>query len=362
MFTSVGSADFKQHINLSTYAYEIIQNDIRSFMEKPSLSGFLNKVIGEYRDYADASISSALVRKRESFALLLADIPDSREKKRVVDKLVDQYERELQKQNASYPKGTYIKFRLNKENFSALFEEECPEGKYYNSQGKYIKAIIEEYARKPPLKREQIFFSSRLSDIQSYISNGLLIKLKTRKGGVYEVKPYDIRVDASGLYHYLVGIATFPANPDSKPRISSFRISLLSSVSSRPKSYRSGKVTQCEAEQIEKEIQEKGVQFLVSDTEEITVKLDELGKKMFSSQLHLRPAADSIEENGIYHFSCTQSQILYYFFKFGAHAEIVKPKKLREKFAQQYVDAIKIYSDYTKATQETQEVPSTTVP
>lgn len=347
MFTSVGSADFKQHINLSIYAYEIVQSDIRSFMEKPSLSGFLNKVIEEYQDYADASISSALVRKRESFALLLADIPDSREKKRVVDKLVNQYEKELRAQNASYPKGTYVKFRLNRENFSILFEEDCPEGKYYNSQGKYIKAIIEEYARKTPLKREQIFFGSRLSDIQSYISNGLLIKLKTRKGGVYEVKPYDIRVDASGLYHYLVGIATFPANPDSKPRISSFRISLLSSVSSRPKSYRSGKVTQIEAEQIEKQIQKKGVQFLLGDAEEITVRLDDLGRKMFSSQLHLRPAPDVIDGNGIYHFSCTQSQIIYYFFKFGAHAEIIGPENLRDKFVQQYIDAIKIYQDYT---------------
>ncbi len=348
MFTSVGSADFKQHINLSIYAYEIIQNDIRSFMEKPSQSGFFNKIIEEYQDYADASISSALARKRESLDLLLASIPDSQEKKKVVDKLVGQHERELRERIASYPKGKYMKFRLNKRNFSILFEEKCPEEKYYDSQGKYIKAIVEEYARNSPLKREEIFFGSRLSDIQSYINSGLLVKVKTRKGWTYEVKPYDIRVDASGLYHYLVGIATSPADPDSKPRIASFRVSLLSSVSSRPKSYRSGKVTQCEAEQIEKQIQKKGVQFLLGDTEEITVKLDELGKKMFSSQLHLRPTPDRIEEDGLYCFSCTQSQIIYYFFKFGAHAEILGPERLREKFAQQYLDATRIYDDYTK--------------
>ena len=357
MFTSVGSADFKQHINLSTYAYEIIWNDIRSFMEKPSMSGFLNKLIEEYQDYADASIFSALVRKRESLNLLLTEIPDSEEKEMIVNKLVRQYKRELQEQIDSYPKGIYIKFRLNKKNFSALYEETCPEGQYFDSQGKYIKAIVEEYAWKTPLEREGIFFGNRLSDIQGYINSGLLVRVKTRKGWTYEVKPYDIRVDTSGLYHYLAGIATSPADPDSKPRISSFRISLLTSVSSRPKSYRTGKVTQTEAEQIEKQIQKKGIQFLLGDAEEITVRLDDLGRKMFSSQLHLRPAPDSIDENGIYHFSCTQSQIIYYFFKFGAHAEIIGPEDLRGKFVQQYIDAIKIYRDYTKAAQETQEIP-----
>ena len=345
MFTTIGSADFKQHINLSTMAYEIIQNDMRSFMENPSKSGFLNRIIEEYKDYADASISTAIARKHGTLKQLLKGIPSSTEKEKIIRKLLKQYEEELQKQASSYPKGVYVKFRLNKKNFSMLFEEKCSEDHYYDSQGKYIKAIVEEYAQKSPLERERIFFGERLSFIQSCIDGGLLLKVKTRKNWMYEVKPYAIRVDGSGLYHYLVGITTSPADPTGIPKISSFRISFLKDVVSRPKSYRSGKVTQAEIVQIEKELQQKGVQFLLEDADDIVVRLDEQGRKMFATQLHLRPIPVSIEENGLYHFFCTQSQITYYFFKFGVHAEIISPNKLRRQFAQQYIEAAKLYDD-----------------
>lgn len=348
MFTSVGSTDFKQHINLSRMAYEIMQNDIISFMEKPSKSGFLNKIFDEYKDYADASISSAVARKRGFLMQILTSIPDSKEKEQIVQKLTKQYEAELQDRVNSYPKGVYVKFRLNKKNFFTLFEAECPEGNYYKSQGKYIKAIIEEYAQNPPLDRERIFFGERLSFIQSCIDGGILLKVKTRKDWIYEVKPYAIRVDESGLYHYLVGIATSPAAPANIPKVSSFRISLLRDVTSRPKSYRSGKVTQAEAIEIEKQLQQKGVQFLLEDAENVVVRLDEQGKKMFSSQFHLRPAPVNIEENGVYHFCCTHSQIVYYFFKFGSHAEIISPSELRKQFVQQYSEAVKLYDDCFK--------------
>ena len=350
MFTSVGSADFKQHINLSSYAYSIIQNDMQSFMEKPSLSGFLNKVIEEYRDFANASVSVALTRQKDTLSHTLENLKDSPDKSIIMDTLIKQYQHELQEQIASYPKGVYVKFRLNKKNFSSLFEEECPESEYYDSQGKYIKAIIEEYVRKTPLERETVFYSGRLSFIQSCIKSGLLLKVTTRKKWVYEVKPYSIEIDPSGLYHYLVGIATSPARPEIAPQISSFRISLLSDVNSRPKNYKSGKVTQREAEEIKNQLQKKGVQFLLSNQEEIAVKLDDISQKMFSSQLHLRPHPDTVDEDGIYHFTCTQHQISYYFFKFGAHAEIVSPKSLRERFAQQYIEAVRLYKEYSKLT------------
>lgn len=89
------------------------------------------------------------------------------------------------------------------------------------------------------------------------------------------------------------------------------------------------------------------MQFLVDETEKIVVKLDEQGRRMFQSRLYLRPTPVSIENGDEYRFDCTPSQIEFYFFKFGAHAEIIHPQNLRKKFSEMYTDACALYGSAT---------------
>lgn len=87
------------------------------------------------------------------------------------------------------------------------------------------------------------------------------------------------------------------------------------------------------------------MQFLLGEQTEIAVRLTRAGKKMYASQLHLRPMYTRItgDDESIYHFQCTETQARYYFFKFGKEAEILKPESLRNAFIRQYREALGAY-------------------
>ena len=93
---------------------------------------------------------------------------------------------------------------------------------------------------------------------------------------------------------------------------------------------------------MEDTIQKRGVQFLLSEDDTISVRLTEKGVEMYHRQIHLRPSAPKIEGD-IYIFSCSLSQAEFYFFKFGAEAEMISPPELVEIFRNKYEKAYKLY-------------------
>ena len=50
----------RQHLNLSEFAFEIIENDKYVFLEKASRQRIINMVLQNYMDNADASIDNAI--------------------------------------------------------------------------------------------------------------------------------------------------------------------------------------------------------------------------------------------------------------------------------------------------------------
>ena len=86
-------------------------------------------------------------------------------------------EESLLKETAtSYPKGEGIKIRINNENYQYLTDQNglCHEEKYYRrgkgrdskaSAGMYIKAVLEEYVRKPYLEREAIYYQEQINSL-----------------------------------------------------------------------------------------------------------------------------------------------------------------------------------------------------
>ncbi len=348
--TPHGSADNKQHINLSDVAMEVLYNDIRSFMDRESVSGFINRVLSTYGEQAQASLSCAQEREQEQLQGQLGGIRSvsAAEKNKIIDAICAAHTAQRLAVIDAYPAGAALKFRLNKENFESLYiRSGHPERRWYRSRGKYIKAILEEYARKTPLEREAIYFGDWLETIEDGIESGRLLQVTSRQGKVFEVKPYALLTDAGGMYHYLVGLSMPRHTEQAEEKVASFRVSRLRDVTTRPKRYRSGRLTLAEKDKIKKELQEKGVQFLLERNEEIVLRLDRQGISMFNAQLHLRPVptkkADLPDGGGEYHFDCTQRQIEFYFFKFGEHAEILSPADLREAFREKYRSALEIY-------------------
>ena len=334
----------KQRINLSTSAYEVIRNDMFTFHEN-KLSHFINSIFEHYSPKAKCSISLVLNQYRGELSELLSGIRgDEGTQKRIFNRLISKEEEKLRQQTNSYEKGISFNFWLNKHNFDHLTEERfgCKEDKYYdNKRGKYIKCVLEEYARLPYIEREKIYLTPFITEIEKAIHDKKQLRVTTEKGAIYNVYPYDISSDPLSTANYLVGYSQQDDNPDAELRPCSFRISALKHVEiSKSKSAFIPKEKQ---KNLSKLVASRGVQFLISTEEEIHVRLTDSGRHKYYRQSHLRPTLVEEQEGNIFVFRCTNAQAEFYFFKFGKDAEILFPAELREKFKSMYQSAADIY-------------------
>lgn len=347
-FTKPNSEN-RQHINLSAHALAVIENDMFAF-DVNTKSGFLNQVIFNFKYTADASISEALRRKTREYIKLLNDLEPNIQKN-VLEKLTDNYRQDLQKKANSYEKGMGIKFRINDSNIDFLTNE-CGEDKYYisisnngethDNLGKYLKALIEEYCSKSYLEREEIYFYQEFQLLHTAIKLNKKIKFKLPRENSYRyLKPYKITTDPLSMYHYLIGISIDDNHIDNETSSFSYRITNLRNLTQlNEKIFISSDMKKC----LEKELQEKGPQFMIEHIIETKVYLTLAGIAKYKRLLHLRPQYTAIEDTNIYVFHCTPRQIEYYFFKFGEDAIILSPKELSCTFKSMYKKA---YTQYT---------------
>ncbi|WP_043923138.1 hypothetical protein [Leadbettera azotonutricia] len=77
-FEDQGSMDFKQHINLSIRAWNIVENDIADFYgtREGHLSNFLNRVFSNFHEDALSSITLTLEKKEENTWVFLTKSPN----------------------------------------------------------------------------------------------------------------------------------------------------------------------------------------------------------------------------------------------------------------------------------------------
>lgn len=239
-------------------------------------------------------------------------------------------------------KGTGKKFTLNKKSYELLcnIPDNSYETEIFKSPGKYLKAIFETYARLPYLQREEIFFHEILSEIEDSIRLKRTIRITTG-ARQYEVLPYLITTDTLSAYHYLVGLSHPVDADDSADLCASFRISRIRKVQMNRNDQRLLKAE--EKKQLDEQISEKGVQFLLTDVTKIRIRLSDEGVRKYHSQVHLRPPYQEKSDDNIFEFRCTSRQIEAYFFKFGKDAEILEPLDLKEKFAAEYKSAADLY-------------------
>lgn len=336
----------KQRINLSTSAYEVIRNDMFTFHED-KFSHFVNSIFENYSPKAKASISLVLNRYRGELSELLSSIRgDEGTRKRIFHRLISEEEEKLRQKTNSYEKGISLNFWLNKHNFEYLTEEssECEEDKYYgNKRGKYIKCVLEEYAKLPYIEREKIYLTPFITKIEDAISDKQQLRITTEKDAVYDVYPYEISSDLLSTANYLVGYSQQDDNPDDELRPCSFRISALKSI--KLLESKSAFIPKEKQKNLSKLIASRGVQFLISNEEEIHVRLTDSGRHKYNRQSHLRPTLVEEQEGNVFVFRCTSAQAEFYFFKFGEDAEILFPAELREKFKSMYQRAANIYNN-----------------
>ena len=364
-----GSADQKQHLNLSPRAYAIVCQDMFTLMHTDSLSGFLNAVFARYYETAQASIGLYRSRRRQELVELFVERLGEKMAGEAADCLLEKELARLQAQVRAYPGGCMLKFRLNNENFAYLYPEQeedgvfhFPEDAYYHSVGQYLKAVIEEYASHSFFEREEIFCRDILLQLENCIATGTLVRLNFVNGS-FDMKPCCLQGDDKLEYHYLAGYSR-PAHADGEgDSATSVRISQILSVETR--SYRSGRPTAAQRKELARLIHANGIAFLRGQVEEeIIVRLTPEGVRKYRKLLHLRPALVKREEQdgcSIYHFRCTRLQARFYLFRLGADAYVLQPPELRAALHERFAAAAKAYEedmDFLNGSESSEDFPS----
>lgn len=344
------NAENKLRIPLSAYSAQIIENDSFNFsLKKNSL---INTIILNYYSHAACTISLRIKEYKEELEGYLRKMKLHKYPE-VINALAEGRASDLRSQYAKrIPSDVNWQISLQKRVKSLLTEDPyTSEEKYYGSKpGRYVKALIEEYAHLPYSKREEIVFTDRIEQINDAIDCQRSLTITTSKGDHITVKPYKIVMDPLSMYHYLIGCTIGSAHiNEGKGTVSllsphiSLRISRIEALQAH--TVKSGLLTAMEIQDLDNKLAEKGVQFLSSGETEIKLWLSDTGIRKYQTQLHLRPRISKIDsiDPHIYYFECTETQIVYYFFSFGKDVKILTPQTLAVKFKEGYQQAYTMY-------------------
>ena len=360
----------RQHLSISTHAYEILLNDISAFSEKGGISGIINRIIRNYLEDSEASITCALEKKKSIYTKQIEDektdsSPLTPAEKKVVGLLTAAYRKELIDKNTKYKKplsnSKTLKIRLQNDIYDILGPSEpLPEieSTVYKTSGNYIKAIIEDYANLSLFKREEIYFKDLFNLISTIVSiepskrslYTIKIDRGTEKPQAYRIKPYLLSSSSHAPYHYLVALSKKASSERSSYSPASFRLSRIISINKTP-SYGSGKITANEKAEIEKGIRDKGIPYLSADVKRYRVLLTPTGIDNFNRILHQRPIPDKTEKlpdgSVIMSFTGTDFQMESYFTRLGKDARILSPKSTANHLKKVFGDAYKTYEKST---------------
>jgi hypothetical protein len=337
----------RQYINLNNAAWDVIESDMLNFggMEKDrNLSGFLNIIFSNFYRQAAASVSIEAQSALEKFTAAIQDIELGSVRHKTLDAIKAAYVEHICKPSQER-KGKGDNFRVNDKNIDYLTGASCRENQYYDRIGDYLKALYEEYASLPYIKREQIYYGDFLKEITEAIKEGCRLDLTLQSGRSMQIRPYKVLSNSLSTYNYLVGYTVPPFDSGEEAKIASFRISRLKAVAAQAQRAGRDKLTKDERAEINRQISQKEAPYLVGKMNEIHIRLTPAGVKEYNSRIHQRPQYKEIRDGNVYIFECTQSQIEHFFLSFGKDAEVLLPAPLRHSFADKYRQALLNYRE-----------------
>lgn len=353
----------KISIIFSDYAESILSEDMETF-GSDNFSGFINTIFNNFHDDAKSSVNLCLEKKEQE----LSELKRKLNKTSISDKALDELKKLFLDEERKKLQETVLELLaksgqnnriiyLNTESIDYLTTD-CVEGddcSIYKRPGQYIKCIIEEYALLPFLKRERIIKKEIFTELEHACNDKKLVKIYTvriNKAGRKEstavyAYPYKIVTNSLGTRSYLACYITSDrySNSIAKKMVSRV-IARLDKVAVQSQNAR---LTSSEIFEIEKAIKERSIEFLIGDQTEIRVRLTSNGKKTYKNKLTSRPIRnkDKSTENE-YVFYCTEEQAFRYFLNFGADAEIISPKSLRDSMKYTYKRAYDWYEEAEK--------------
>ena len=203
------------------------------------------------------------------------------------------------------------------------------------SLSEYFRNMFASYARLPQEKREAIIFKKQREALLLAIQKKqkVFLEVTHSKRTAVEVAPYAITAGKEEMHGYLLGVSNKSCLP--------LRLSRIQSVTILEEKFT---IDESQKAQFEKMIT-YGPQFVCRfGEEEVVVELTEKGIEQFKKMYVHRPIPSKVEGN-LYYFSCSHTQIMQYFQRFGAQAYVLSPARLRDAMIRFYRAAYYRHTD-----------------
>lgn len=336
----------KIRIALSDRAKLTMAEDMDVF-GTPKAATFVNTVFNNFKEEARSSISLYLQQREIELDRLFTGAKlDAISKKIAIDQILTVEKKEIQSKIVEYSnsKGESKLYHINDNNVEYLLEY-CDEDQYYRRPGLFVRSVIEEYCSLPFIKRERIYRKDIYETIEKACTEKRILKIKANyygKDQLFYVYPYKIVPDPFHTQAYLVCYSRKAEDEEKDKIVASFSMARINSPTILTKTFHLNKQ---EINNIEMQIANYSPAYLIGRPEQISVRLTKKGKQSYQSRLYSRPEKiESLSNDDVYVFDCTQQQIFNYFFSFGADAEIISPENLRNRFKNTHEKALKLYS------------------
>lgn len=209
----------------------------------------------------------------------------------------------------------------------------------------YLRNMTISYCNLPLYERERIIFKENYETILEACRNHQPISFSTTWNDKtrHQVIPYKLAIGQDEMFNYLLCQEKFENGDVAR----SYHLNRIINISLATTPL-----------QLSKEVKNHlditnlaGAQFAVNDDEEICVRLTERGTKLYKRIYRGRPEYKKIEykphsDDYYYYFQCSEDQLFFYFNRFGGDtAEIIYPKRLRDRLIQFHKNALVNYKD-----------------
>ncbi len=342
-------------LTLSDQAWLILTQQRQDFSlpdcsprEEIPWSTLVSHLTVQYHKAARSSIALRLLEYKNKLNQLLAALNESDRSKAVATLLEDRrkeledYQHTLDKAatSAGQTKRS-VMIRINRKAMEELYSHfnSTDEGRYYNNNiGRYLKFLLEEYARLDAATQEEIFYRPWLEPRKGAIPlaidghKDLQLTLRHDAPGIQtHFRPFAVHLDEGSCYHYLLGY--WDPNRNGQWQAACLRINSLYDVKEGCDCL---PLSKTERQNLQRQIAQKGVAYLSDSASSacIRVQLTPKGEKLYRSMRHMRPiCTDAPTPEGIYTFTCSLFQAKNYFLRFGKEARILEPDSLRQDIA-----------------------------
>ena len=209
---------------------------------------------------------------------------------------------------------------------------------------RYLARMLMSYSEKPFSQRERIVFKDNYDMLAACCKKLQPVYFCTagKKSIIHEVIPYMIVTGPEELYNYL--LCQEENERTHQPEARAYRLNRIQGLKRSVKTVPFHDSVKQQLEVMRKQ----GPQYAINDDTEVCVRLTSKGRDMYKKIYFGRPAyiREEIQPDGCYqYYRCSHNQLVLYFRRFGAEAEIVSPETLRNSMAEFFHSAAEVYNE-----------------